>query len=134
MLCAQFRCGEAAVGSWVSPLSCYGVVFAGEQEMGLTDEDLAFVGVKDAAQRKALKIGARGLVEPMLHVEINGFFNFHSELVRERKAYLPFSVLSVVCCMLSGLNCRCFLCLMCVFLVCVCVCVIFPSVPVPFAY
>ncbi|CAM9666824.1 unnamed protein product, partial [Ascophyllum nodosum] len=52
-----------------------------QQEMGLTDEDLAFVGVKDAAQRKALKIGARGLVEPMLHVEINGFFNFHSELV-----------------------------------------------------
>lgn len=49
--------------------------------MGLTDEDLAYVGVKDAAQRKALKLGAKGLVEPMLQVDISGFFNFHSEPV-----------------------------------------------------
>lgn len=51
------------------------------QEMGLTDEDFAYIGVKNAAQRKALKMGARGFVEMMLHVDIGGFFNFHSELV-----------------------------------------------------
>lgn len=50
--------------------------------MGLTDEDLAYVGVKDAAQRKVLKLGAKGLVEPLLQVDISGFFNFHSEPVR----------------------------------------------------
>lgn len=54
-----------------------------QQEMGLTDEDLAFIGVRNAAQRKALKMGARGFVELLLQVEISGFFNFNSELVRK---------------------------------------------------
>ena len=52
------------------------------QEMGLTDEDLTFIGVRNAAQRKALKMGAGGFVELLLQVEISGFFNFNSELVR----------------------------------------------------
>eukprot|EP00903_Cladosiphon_okamuranus_P018790 g17286.t1 len=51
------------------------------QEMGLTDVDLAYIGVKNAAQRKALKMAAGGFVELMLHVEISGFFNYNSELV-----------------------------------------------------
>lgn len=50
--------------------------------MGLTDVDLAYIGVKNAAQRKALKMAAGGFVELMLHVEISGFFNYNSELVR----------------------------------------------------
>lgn len=60
------------------------ILFLFVQEMGLTDEDLAFIGVKNAAQRKALKVAAKGFVELMLQVDISGFFNFHSELVRAR--------------------------------------------------
>lgn len=60
--------------------------------MGLTDEDLAYIGVKNAAQRKALKLGAPGLVELLLQVEISAFFNFHSELVRQLEAAYLFSV------------------------------------------
>ncbi|CAN0358393.1 unnamed protein product, partial [Ectocarpus fasciculatus] len=52
------------------------------QEMGLTDVDLAYIGVKNAAHRKALKMAAGGFVELMLQVEISGYFNFNSELVR----------------------------------------------------
>lgn len=59
------------------------------QEMGLTDEDLAYIGVKNAAQRRALKMAAGGIVELMLHVEISGFFNFNSELVSEKMGPLP---------------------------------------------
>lgn len=55
------------------------------QEMGLTDVDLAYIGVKNAAQRKALKMAATGFVELMLHVEISGFFNYNSELVSTEK-------------------------------------------------
>ncbi|CAM9859833.1 unnamed protein product [Ectocarpus sp. 6 AP-2014] len=51
------------------------------QEMGLTDVDLAYIGVKNAAHRKALKMAAGGFVELMLQVEISGYFNFNSELV-----------------------------------------------------
>lgn len=53
------------------------------QEMGLTDVDLAYIGVKNAAHRKALKMAAGGFVELMLQVEISGYFNFNSELVRK---------------------------------------------------
>ena len=55
------------------------------QEMGLTDVDLAYIGVKNAAQRKALKMAAGGFVELMLQVDISGFFNYNSELVRRRR-------------------------------------------------
>lgn len=54
--------------------------------MGLTDIDLAYIGVKNAAQRKALKMAAGGFVELMLQVQISGFFNYNSELVRTSKA------------------------------------------------
>ncbi|CAM9099951.1 unnamed protein product [Phaeothamnion confervicola] len=57
------------------------VDFMMTQEMGLTDEDLQRLGVSNLAQRKVLKLAARGLVEPMLSVRISGFFNFGTELV-----------------------------------------------------
>lgn len=61
---------------------CLFFLFLFAQEMGLTDEDLTYIGVRNAAQRRALKMGAKGFVELMLQVEISAFFNFHSELVR----------------------------------------------------
>ncbi|CAN0131498.1 unnamed protein product [Discosporangium mesarthrocarpum] len=51
------------------------------QEMGLTDADLAHIGVNNSAHRKVLKLGARGMVETLLAVNVSGFFNFGSEMV-----------------------------------------------------
>jgi hypothetical protein len=50
-------------------------------EMGLRDDDLDAIGIKDPPTRKVLKLHANGGVEPILYSRVTGYFNFGKELV-----------------------------------------------------
>ncbi|CAM9837909.1 unnamed protein product [Chrysoparadoxa australica] len=56
------------------------------QELGLVEEDLAYLGITNSAQKKVIKLAAQGLMETVLSADIVGFFNFGSELVYRLEA------------------------------------------------